>query len=204
MAIHLHINDLPPGLAFGDSVAIDSEAMGLQPHRDRLCVVQMSRGDGDCHMVHFPPPGDYSAPNLKAILGDPNLLKMFHFARFDVAILEHYLGVACKPVYCTKIASKLARTYTDRHGLKDLCRELLGIDMSKQQQSSDWGAAELTSEQQTYAASDVLHLHEIKTILDAMLVREGRTELAQACFDFLPHRARLDLIGWDEVDIFHH
>ena len=204
MAIHLHINDLPPGLAFGASVAIDSEAMGLQPHRDRLCVVQMSRGDGDCHLVHFPPPGDYSAPNLKAILGDPNMLKMFHFARFDVAILEHYLGVTCKPVYCTKIASKLARTYTDRHGLKDLCRELLGIDMSKQQQSSDWGAAELTPEQQAYAASDVLHLHEIKTILDAMLAREGRTELAQACFDFLPHRARLDLIGWDEVDIFHH
>lgn len=204
MAIHLHINDLPPGLAFGDSVAIDSEAMGLQPHRDRLCLVQMSRGDGDCHMVHFPPPGDYSAPNLKAILGDPSLLKMFHFARFDVAILEHYLGVTCKPVYCTKIASKLARTYTDRHGLKDLCRELLGIDISKQQQSSDWGAAELTPEQQAYAAADVLHLHEIKTILNAMLVREGRTKLAQACFDFLPHRARLDLIGWDEVDIFHH
>ena len=204
MAIHLHINDLPPGLAFGDSVAIDSEAMGLQPHRDRLCLVQMSRGDGDCHMVHFPPPGDYSAPNLKAILGDPSLLKMFHFARFDVAILEHYLGVTCKPVYCTKIASKLARTYTDRHGLKDLCRELLGIDISKQQQSSDWGAAELTPEQQAYAAADVLHLHEIKTILNAMLAREGRTELAQACFDFLPHRARLDLIGWDEVDIFHH
>ena len=204
MAIHLHINDLPPGLAFGDSVAIDSEAMGLQPHRDRLCLVQMSRGDGDCHMVHFPPPGDYSAPNLKAILGDPSLLKMFHFARFDVAILEHYLGVTCKPVYCTKIASKLARTYTDRHGLKDLCRELLGIDISKQQQSSDWGAAELTPEQQAYAASDVLHLHEIKTILNAMLVREGRTKLAQACFDFLPHRARLDLVGWDEVDIFHH
>ena len=204
MAIHLHINDLPPGLTFGDSVAIDSEAMGLQPHRDRLCVVQMSRGDGDCHMVHFPPPGDYSAPNLKAILGDPNMLKMFHFARFDVAILEHYLGVTCKPVYCTKIASKLARTYTDRHGLKDLCRELLGIDMSKQQQSSDWGAAELTPEQKAYAASDVLHLHKIKTILDDMLAREGRTELAQACFDFLPHRAWLDLIGWDEVDIFHH
>ena len=204
MAIHLHINDLPPGLAFGDSIAIDSEAMGLQPHRDRLCLVQMSRGDGDCHMVHFPPPGDYSAPNLKAILGDPSLLKMFHFARFDVAILEHYLGVTCKPVYCTKIASKLARTYTDRHGLKDLCRELLGIDISKQQQSSDWGAAELTPEQQAYAAADVLHLHEIKTILNAMLAREGRTKLAQACFDFLPHRARLDLIGWDEVDIFHH
>lgn len=204
MAIHLHINDLPPGLAFGDSVAIDSEAMGLQPHRDRLCVVQMSRGDGDCHMVHFPPPGDYSAPNLKAILGDPNLLKMFHFARFDVAILEHYLGVTCQPIYCTKIASKLARTYTDRHGLEDLCRELLGIDMSKQQQSSDWGAAELTPEQQAYAASDVLHLHEIKSILDGMLAREGRGELAQACFDFLPHRARLDLVGWEEVDIFHH
>ncbi len=204
MAIHLHINDLPPGLAFGDSVAIDSEAMGLHPHRDRLCVVQMSRGDGDCHMVHFPPPGDYSAPNLKAILGDPNVLKMFHFARFDVAILEHYLGVTCRPVYCTKIASKLTRTYTDRHGLKDLCRELLGIDLSKQQQSSDWGAAELTPEQQTYAASDVLHLHEIKTILDAMLAREGRTKMAQACFDFLPHRARLDLMGWNEVDIFHH
>ena len=204
MAIHLHINDLPPGLAFGDSVAIDSEAMGLQPHRDRLCLVQMSRGDGDCHMVHFPPPGDYSAPNLKAILGDPSLLKIFHFARFDLAILEHYLGVTCKPVYCTKIASKLARTYTDRHGLKDLCRELLGIDISKQQQSSDWGAAELTTEQQAYAAADVLHLHEIKTILNAMLAREGRTKLAQACFDFLPHRARLDLIGWDEVDIFHH
>ena len=204
MAIHLHINDLPPGLAFGDSVAIDSEAMGLQPHRDRLCLVQMSRGDGDCHMVHFPPPGDYSAPNLKAILGDPSLLKIFHFARFDLAILEHYLGVTCKPVYCTKIASKLARTYTDRHGLKDLCHELLGIDISKQQQSSDWGAAELTPEQQAYAAADVLHLHEIKTILNAMLAREGRTKLAQACFDFLPHRARLDLTGWDEVDIFHH
>ena len=204
MTIHLHINDLPPGLAFGDSVAIDSEAMGLQPHRDRLCVLQMSRGDGDCHLVHFPPPGDYAAPNLKSILGDPQMLKMFHFARFDLAIIEHYLGVTCQPVYCTKIASKLVRTYTDRHGLKDLCRELLGIDMSKQQQSSDWGAAELTPEQQAYAASDVLHLHEIKTILDAMLAREGRTQLAQACFDFLPHRARLDLIGWEEVDIFHH
>ena len=155
-------------------------------------------------MVHFPPPGDYSAPNLKAILGDPSLLKMFHFARFDVAILEHYLGVTCKPVYCTKIASKLARTYTDRHGLKDLCRELLGIDISKQQQSSDWGAAELTPEQQAYVAADVRPPHEITTILNAMLVREGRTKLAQACFDFLPHRARLDLIGWDEVDIFHH
>ena len=204
MAIHLHINDLPPGLTFGDSVALDSEAMGLQPLRDRLCVVQMSRGDGDCHLIHFPPPGDYAAPNLKAILADPGVLKMFHFARFDLAIIAHYLGVSCQPVYCTKIASKLVRTYTDRHGLKDLCRELLGVDMSKAQQSSDWGAAELTPEQQAYAASDVLHLHEIKAILDDMLVREGRTEIAQACFDFLPHRARLDLAGWEEVDIFHH
>ena len=204
MAIHLHINDLPPGLTFGDSVALDSEAMGLQPHRDRLSVVQMSRGDGDCHLVHFPPPGDYSAPNLKAILADPAVLKIFHFARFDVAVIERYLGVTCQPVYCTKIVSKLVRTYTDRHGLKDLCRELLGVDLSKQQQSSDWGVVELSTEQQTYAASDVLHLHEIKKILDQRLAREGRTELAQACFDFLPHRARLDLAGWEEVDIFHH
>ena len=204
MAIHLHINDLPPGLTFGDSIAIDSEAMGLHPHRDRLCVVQMSRGDGDCHLVHFPPPGDYSAPNLKSILGDPSVLKLFHFARFDLAIIEHYLGVSCRPVYCTKVASKLVRTFTDRHGLKDLCKDLLGIDVSKQQQSSDWGASVLTPEQQAYAASDVLHLHEIKKILDQMLAREGRAELARACFEFLPHRARLDLAGWDEVDIFHH
>jgi len=196
MANHLHINDLPPGLTFGDIVAIDSEAMGLHPHRDRLCLVQMSRGDGDCHMVHFPPPGDYSAPNLRA--------KLFHFARFDLAVIEHYLGVTCAPVYCTKIASKLVRTFTDRHGLKDLCRDLVGVDISKQQQSSDWGAEELTPEQQAYAASDVLHLHGIKEILDQRLAREGRAELAQACFDFLPHRARLDLAGWDEVDIFHH
>ncbi|MEE8172223.1 MAG: ribonuclease D [Alphaproteobacteria bacterium] len=204
MAINLHINDLPPGLTFGDSVAMDSEAMGLQPHRDRLCVVQMSRGDGDCHLVHFPPPGDYSAPNLKTILGDPSVLKIFHFARFDLAVIEQYLGVSCQPVYCTKIASKLVRTFTDRHGLKDLCRDLLGVDISKQQQSSDWGSAQLTPEQQAYAASDVLHLHEIKNILDDMLAREGRTDLARACFEFLPHRARLDLAGWDEIDIFHH
>ncbi|MBT3172203.1 MAG: ribonuclease D [Rhodospirillaceae bacterium] len=204
MANHLHINDLPPGLTFGDIVAIDSEAMGLHPHRDRLCLVQMSRGDGDCHMVHFPPPGDYSAPNLRAMLADPSVLKLFHFARFDLAVIEHYLGVTCAPVYCTKIASKLVRTFTDRHGLKDLCRDLVGVDISKQQQSSDWGAEELTPEQQAYAASDVLHLHGIKEILDQRLAREGRAELAQACFDFLPHRARLDLAGWDEVDIFHH
>ncbi len=204
MANHLHINDLPPGLTFGDIVAIDSEAMGLHPHRDRLCLVQLSRGDGDCHMVHFPPPGDYSAPNLRAVLADPSVLKLFHFARFDLAVIEHYLGVTCAPVYCTKIASKLARTFTDRHGLKDLCRDLLGVDISKQQQSSDWGAAELSPEQQAYAASDVLHLHGIKKILDERLAREGRAEIAQACFDFLPHRARLDLAGWEEVDIFHH
>lgn len=204
MANHLHINDLPPGLTFGDIVAIDSEAMGLHPHRDRLCLVQMSRGDGDCHMVHFPPPGNYAAPNLRAMLGDPSVLKLFHFARFDLAVIEHYLGVTCQPVYCTKIASKLVRTFTDRHGLKDLCRDLVGVDISKQQQSSDWGAEELTPEQQAYAASDVLHLHGIKKILDERLAREGRAELAQACFDFLPHRARLDLAGWDEVDIFHH
>ncbi len=204
MANHLHINDLPPGLTFGDIVAIDSEAMGLHPHRDRLCLVQLSRGDGDCHMVHFPPPGDYSAPNLRAVLADPSVLKLFHFARFDLAVIEHYLGVTCAPVYCTKIASKLARTFTDRHGLKDLCRDLVGVDISKQQQSSDWGAAELSPEQQAYAASDVLHLHGIKKILDERLAREGRAEIAQACFDFLPHRARLDLAGWEEVDIFHH
>ena len=204
MANHLHINDLPPGLTFGDIVAIDSEAMGLHPHRDRLCLVQLSRGDGDCHMVHFPPPGDYSAPNLRAVLADPSVLKLFHFARFDLAVIEHYLGVTCAPVYCTKIASKLVRTFTDRHGLKDLCRDLVGVDISKQQQSSDWGAAELSPEQQAYAASDVLHLHGIKKILDERLAREGRAEIAQACFDFLPHRARLDLAGWEEVDIFHH
>jgi len=204
MANHLHIDDVPPGLTFGDSVAIDSEAMGLNPHRDRLCVVQMSRGDGDCHLVHFPPPGDYAAPHLKAILADPSVLKVFHFARFDVAIIEHYLGVTCRPVYCTKIASKLVRTFTERHGLKDLCRDLLGVDLSKQQQSSDWGAVELTPEQQAYAAADVLHLHDIKTIMDGLLAREGRQELAKACFDFLPYRAKLDLAGWNEVDIFHH
>ena len=204
MANHLHINDLPPGLTFGDSVAIDSEAMGLHPHRDRLCVVQISRGDGDCHLVHFPPPGDYAAPNLKAMLADPGGRKIFHFARFDVAIIERYLGVTCESVYCTKIASKLVRTFTDRHGLKDLCHDFLGVELSKQQQSSDWGAKELTPEQQAYAASDVLYLHDIKKIMDGLLAREGRTKLAQACFEFIPYRAKLDLAGWDEVDIFHH
>ena len=204
MVIHLHINDLPPGLTFGDSVAIDSEAMGLQPHRDRLCVVQMSRGDGDCHMVHFPPPGDYAAPNLKSILGDPQMLKMFHFARFDLAIIEHYLGVTCQPVYCTKIASILVRTYTDRHGLKDVCKEFLGVELSKEQQSSDWAAETLTPEQINYAAADVLYLHEIRARLDAMLARENRQELAEACFGFLKTRVELDLAGWRDEDVFTH
>lgn len=204
MAVHLHRGDLPPGLTFGESVAVDTETMGLNPNRDRLCLVQVSRGDGDGHLVHFPPPGDYGAPNLKALLGDPAVLKLFHFARFDLAVILRYLGISCTPVYCTKIASRLARTFTDRHGLKDLCKDLLDVDLSKQQQSSDWGADELTKEQLEYAAADVLHLHALKDILDGRLAREGRTELAQACFAFLPHRARLDLEGWPDVDIFAH
>jgi ribonuclease D len=204
MAVHLHRGDLPPGLTFGESVAVDTETMGLNPNRDRLCLVQVSRGDGDGHLVHFPPPGDYDAPNLKALLGNPAVLKLFHFARFDLAVILRYLGISCTPVYCTKIASRLARTFTDRHGLKDLCKDLLDVDLSKQQQSSDWGAEELTKEQLEYAAADVLHLHALKDILDGRLAREGRTELAQACFAFLPHRARLDLAGWPDVDIFAH
>ena len=204
MAQHLHRGDLPPGLTFGDSVAIDTETMGLDPHRDRLCLVQLSRGDGDCHLVQFPPGEAVSAPNLAALLTDGAVLKIFHFARFDLAVLEHGLGVRCGPVYCTKIASRLARTFTDRHGLKDLCRDLLGVEMSKQQQSSDWGADRLSRSQLDYAANDVLHLHPLKEKLDAMLAREGRAELAEACFAFLPDRARLDLEGWPEVDIFAH
>jgi len=203
MANTLHRGDLPAGLRFGDSVAIDSETMGLNPHRDRLCLVQLSAGDGDCHLVQFAA-GEYAAPNLKALLADASVLKIFHFARFDLAVLRHYLGVDCGPVYCTKIASKLVRTFTDRHGLKDICRDLLGVEISKQQQSSDWGAPELTPEQLAYAASDVLHLHALKHRLDTMLAREGRTELADACFRFLPARAELDLIGWPETDIFSH
>jgi ribonuclease D len=203
LANHLHIGDLPSGVGFGASVAIDTETMGLNPHRDRLCLVQLSAGDGHCHLVQFRP-GQYAAPNLKALLGDANVLKIFHFARFDVAVLRHYLGVDTAPIYCTKIASKLVRTFTDRHGLKDLVKELVGVDLSKQQQTSDWGASELTPEQLAYAASDVLHLHALKRRLDEMLAREGRAELAQACFRFLPARARLDLDGWPEVDIFAH
>jgi len=203
VTVTYHRGDLPAGLSFGTSVAIDSETMGLNPWRDRLCVVQLSAGDGTAHVVQLPQ-GDYDAPNLKALLTDPAVTKIFHFGRFDIAVLKQYLGVVTAPVYCTKIASKLVRTFTDRHGLKDLCKELLDIELSKQQQSSDWGADALTDEQLKYAASDVLYLHEMKEKLDVMLAREGRTELAKACFEFLPSRALLDLAGWPEADIFAH
>ena len=203
MAVTLHKGDLPDGLDFGASVAVDTETMGLNPERDQLCVVQLSAGDGNAHIVQLDR-GTYNAPNLRALMANPDVLKVFHFARFDVAMLQRYLGVVPAPVYCTKIASKLVRTYTDRHGLKDLVRELANVDLSKQQQSSDWGARELTEAQLAYAASDVLHLHEIKAVLDGMLAREGRTELARACFAFLPVRAALDLAGWPEEDIFAH
>ncbi len=201
--IHLHHGDLPAGLDFGHSVAVDSETLGLNPLRDRLCLLQLSAGDGTCHLVQFEQ-GGYAAPNLKALLGHPDVTKIFHFARFDLAVIQHYLGLRCGPVYCTKIASKLVRTYTDRHSLKDLCKEFLGVDLSKQQQSSDWGAESLSPEQQAYAASDVLYLHRLRDHLDRRLAREARQDLAQACFDFLPARAALDLAGWSEVDIFAH
>lgn len=201
--IHLHKGDLPDGLSFGDIVAIDTETMGLNPHRDPLCLAQLSSGDGEAHLVQFDR-SSYKAPNLKALMRDRTVLKLFHFARFDVAMMEKYLKVNVAPVYCTKIASKLVRTYTDRHGLKDLCKELLNIDLSKQQQSSDWGAAELSDAQMEYAASDVLYLHRLREELEVMLEREGRTKLAQAAFRFLPTRAKLDLEGWPEVDIFAH
>jgi ribonuclease D len=203
MTVKLHRGDLPKGLDLGACVAIDTETMGLLPERDRLCLVQLSAGDGDAHIVRFEP-GSYRAPRLAALLADPNVTKLFHFARFDVAMIKHYLKVTCAPLYCTKIASRLARTFTDRHGLKDLCRELLGIELSKEQQSSDWGAAELSAEQLSYAASDVLYLHRIRARLDEILVREGRAELAAACFQFVPVRATLDLDGWREIDIFAH
>jgi ribonuclease D len=203
LKIRLHRGDLPDGLDLGPIVAIDTETLGLNPHRDRLCLAQLSAGDGVCHAVQFAA-GEYAAPNLKGLLTDPTVLKLFHFARFDVAMFRQYLGVACAPVYCTKIASKLVRTYTDRHGLKDLVKELLNVDLSKEQQSSDWGQDTLTEKQLAYAASDVAHLHRLKTVLDGMLAREGRTELAQAAFDFLPARAALDLAGWPDVDIFAH
>jgi ribonuclease D len=203
MTYHLHRGDLPEGLLFGDSVAVDTEAMGLHPHRDRLCLIQLSRGDGDAHLVQFAA-GCYDAPNLKRLLADPAVLKLFHFARFDIAMLYHYVGVMPQPLYCTKIASRLVRTFTDRHGLRDLCKDLLGVELKKEQQRSDWGAASLTEDQQRYAAADVLHLHALRARLDAMLVREHRTELARRCFDFLPARALLDLEGWAEQDIFAH
>ena len=203
MTTFLHQGDLPENLSFGASVAVDSETMGLRLRRDDLCVVQLSSGDGHAHLVRLNRPA-YDAPNLKRLLTDPAVLKIFHYGRFDIAMFALHLGVMTGPVYCTKIASKLARTYTDRHGLKDLARELAGIEMSKVQQSSDWGASALSQEQQAYAASDVLHLHALKAKLDVMLSREGRMELAQACFDFLPVRARLDLEGWEDVDVFAH
>ena len=203
MKIKLYQGDLPDGLDLGPIVAIDSETLGLNPIRDRLCLVQLSSGDGTAHMVQFTD-GKYDAPNLKALLADPVVTKLFHYARFDVAMFRRYLGVMTTPIYCTKIASKLVRTYTDRHGLKDLVRELLGVELSKEQQSSDWGAAELSERQLAYAANDVAHLHALKSVLDTMLAREGRTHLAQACFDFLPTRAELDLAGWEETDIFAH
>jgi ribonuclease D len=205
--IELHRGDLPSGIHFGPEVAVDTETMGLAPCRDRLCLVQLSSGDGTCHIVQFPSTPSavpFVAPNLKALLTDVHVTKLFHFARFDLAVLLRYAGIECAPNYCTKIASRLVRTYTDRHGLKDLCRELLGIELSKEQQSSDWGAETLTPDQLDYAARDVAYLHRLRRKLDSMLERENRRELAEACFGFLPHRARLDLAGWADEDIFAH
>ena len=203
MTVRLHRGDLPDLSRYSGSVAIDTETMGLNPHRDRLCVIQLSSGDGGADVVQIPK-GHTDAPHLKALLADPSITKIFHFARFDIAVLFHTFGVMPRPIYCTKIASRLSRTYTDRHGLKDLVREILNIDMSKQQQSSDWGAAGLSEAQLAYAASDVLHLHALRERLDDMLAREGRSAHAQACFDFLPTRARLDLEGFETEDIFAH
>ena len=205
MSIYFHEEDLPDDVRFADGpIAVDTEAMGLNPSRDRLCLVQLSDGKGDEHLVRFRIGSDYAAPNLKALLGDPNRLKLYHFARFEIGFMQAYLGVMAAPLYCTRTASRLIRTYTDRHGLKDLVKEVLGHDLSKQQQTSDWGAKELSDAQREYAASDVRYLHALKEKLDERLAREGRTELAQACFDFLPNRALLDLAGWPEQDIFAH
>ena len=203
MSHHFHRGDLPEGIGFGSAVAVDTEAMGLNPHRDRLCLVQLSAGDGNAHLVQLAP-GAYEAPRLKALMADPTVTKIFHFARFDLGMIYHYLGVMAGPVYCTKIASRLARTFTDKHGLRDLCKDVLNVDLSKQQQSSDWGAATLTDQQLQYAATDVLHLHALRARLDAMLEREGRADLARAAFDFLAARVLLDLEGWAEQDIFAH
>jgi ribonuclease D len=202
-SVHLHQGDLPSRLDFGSSVAVDTETTGLSLQRDRLCLVQLSAGDGACHLVRFAE-RRYDAPNLVSLLSDPAVTKLFHYARFDLAILRRFLAVSCEPVYCTKVASKLVRTFTDRHGLKDLCRDLLGVELSKDQQSSDWGAAELSADQLRYAATDVLHLHALREKLDAMLAREDRTRLAAECFRFLPTRAELDLLGWDAPDLFEH
>ena len=208
MTIRLHKGDLPDGLTFDAMVAVDTETMGLNPHRDRLCLVQLSAGDGHAHLVQIVPPSlggrGADCPNLKKLLADRAVTKLFHFARFDVAVLHLALGIEVAPVICTKVAAKLVRTFTDRHGLKDLCKELLGVEISKQQQSSDWGAPELSAEQLAYAASDVLHLHALWAKLDGLLVREGRREIAEACFRFLPTRGKLDLLGYEDPDIFHH
>ena len=205
MAVHFHEGDLSETVAFADGpIAVDTEAMGLNPHRDRLCLVQLSDGNGEEHLVRFRIGSDYSAPRLKALLADPSRLKLYHFARFDIGIIQAYLGIMAAPLYCTRTASRLVRTYTDRHGLKDLVKELLGQALSKQQQTSDWGAPELSDAQREYAASDVRYLHQLKAKLDERLKRENRTALAQACFDFLPARALLDLAGWPEQDIFAH
>jgi ribonuclease D len=204
MSIHFHEEDLPEGVQFDGDIAVDTEAMGLMPGRDRLCLVQLSDGKGDEHLIRFGPDSDYSAPRLKALLSDPDRLKLYHFARFDVAIMAEYLQIIAAPLYCTRTASRLVRTYTDRHGLKDLVRELLGHEISKQQQTSDWGASEISEAQRDYAASDVRYLHALKARLDERLERENRVELAQGCFDFLPHRALLDIAGWPDQDIFAH
>ncbi len=203
MTIHLHKGDLPADLDLGSRIAVDTETRGLNPHRDPLCLVQLSSGDGDAHLVQVNRP-DYDAPNLKKILSNPKTTTLYHFARFDVAIIKKYLGVELGPIYCTRTASKLVRTYTDRHGLREVCKELLGVDLNKQQQSSDWGAGDLSEAQLQYAANDVLHLHALQDKFNEMLIREGRMDLAQRCFDFLPLRADLDLEGWPEIDIFAH
>lgn len=203
MAIHFYQGDIPADLDFGDSIAIDTETQGLNLQRDRLCLIQLSAGDGEAHLVQFKA-GEYDAPNLKKVLSDPKSTKIFHFARFDIASIQAYLGVTCAPVFCTRVASRLTRTYTDRHGLKDLCSELLDIEISKQQQQSDWAADELSPEQQEYAASDVLYLHQLMEIFKYRLDREGRTATAKACFEFLPYRAEMDIEGWGALDIFAH
>ncbi len=205
MSIYFHEEDLPADVSFGDGpIAVDTEAMGLNPARDRLCLVQLSDGRGHEHLVRFAKTSNFAAPNLNALLSDPNRLKIYHFARFDIGIMQHYLGIMAAPLYCTRTASRLVRTYTDRHGLKELVKEMLNIDLSKQQQTSDWGAPEINDAQREYAASDVRYLHQLKEKLDERLNREGRVQLAQACFDFLPNRALLDLAGWPEQDIFAH